>query len=96
MLVFTDLSSNGFGFADAYKVTKEMNAEEFIISGRLTFEPKFDKTVEIVAAWLLETETSLDKLQRIMNKMSKKGGKGKCWLCCGLSVGVSEPAGLPD
>lgn len=70
--IFADVSSNGFGFADAYKVTKEMNAEDFIINGRLTFDPRFEMTVEKVSARLLETETSLDKLQRIMDKISKK------------------------
>ena len=48
--------------------------DDLIVNGRLTFDPRIDKTAEKLAARLLENETNLDKLHLpiIINQMNKK------------------------
>lgn len=76
----TDLSVNNFGITEVVKTLVESSALHLLDEGRITFDPRPDKTVEMLAMRLMETQGNLDELGKtVMSVAKKKDDAYKNW-----------------
>jgi hypothetical protein len=76
----TDLSINCFGFADAYRALEKKGAVSLLTDGRIAFDPNGNKTVEALAARLMDTKGNLDDLQdQVIGIKTAKEASQKEW-----------------
>ena len=76
----TDLSANNFGFTEAFKTLVDSSALHLLDEGRITFDHRPDKTVEMLAMRLMETEGNLDKLGKTAKKKDDAYNNWKGWV----------------